>query len=47
MNIEDLFLVFWIVSPIIMFVCMLYLEGAYVPPWQKKNKGVNSGAKFG
>lgn len=46
----DFFIVFWITSPILIFCGMLYGDykaGEYTPPWQKKKKGVNSGAKFG
>ena len=50
MTLLDIFVVFWIAAPLIMFFGMLYgdyLAGEYIPPWQKKKDGVNSGAKFG
>ena len=46
----QIFIVFWILAPIIMTVGMLYgdyLDGEYTPFWQKRKQGVNSGAKFG
>lgn len=39
-----------ILAPIILTVSMLYgdyLDGEYIPFWQKPKSGVNSGAKFG
>ena len=47
---SELFILFWIAAPVVLFFGMLYgdyLDGDYVPPWQKKKNGVNSGAKFG
>lgn len=47
---SNLFILFWMVAPVVLFFGMLYgdyLDGDYVPPWQKKKDGVNSGAKFG
>lgn len=46
----QIFIIFWILAPIIMTVGMLYgdyLDGEYTPFWQKRKQGVNSGAKFG
>lgn len=47
---QQIFIGFWILTPIIMTVGMLYgdyLDGEYTPFWQKRKQGVNSGAKFG
>lgn len=47
---SEMFILFWIVAPVVLFFGMLYgdyLDGDYLPPWQKKKDGVNSGAKFG
>lgn len=41
---------FFVGSPVILWVGMLYGDykaGEWKPPWQKKKKDVNSGAKFG
>ena len=50
MTAQTLLLILAIVSPIVLFFGMLYgdyLDGDYIPPWQKKKDGGNSGAKFG
>jgi hypothetical protein len=50
MTAQTLLLILVVVSPIVLFFGMLYgdyIDGDYIPPWQKKKDGVNSGAKFG
>ena len=47
---EVIFWSFVIGSPIFLSTAMLYGDykaGEWKPPWQKKKKDVNSGAKFG
>jgi hypothetical protein len=48
--IQQIFIWFCILSPVILTVGMLYgdyQEGDFVPFWQKRKRDVNSGAKFG
>jgi len=50
MIVQNIFIWFWVISPIVITFGMLYgdyLAGDYTPFWQKKKTGVNSGAKFG